>query len=163
MSFFSLFITLVLISVVHSGTIRDINNDSSCETHIDKLDTCKAIISFSGDCYSSTVDISKTEYAKCLTNSFFWSYPLNNMTLIIGTQFTQQQQPYTILIDNEQVISTVSHVYRIINDKETEVTTQEKSLKQHSDTNYQIILKFQGPTKLGRYGVNINYESYQRL
>jgi hypothetical protein len=150
---FTFFILLVALTT-HAQPIND-----SCQSHIDKLKTCSAVISFSGDCYSSKVDLSNTEYAKCASNSFFWSYPLNNMTLVIETQFTQNHQPYTIRLDNAQIMQAVSHVYRIINNKEIDITTKDKTLTQKSDSNYQIILKFQGPKHLGRYGVNINYES----
>jgi len=91
--------------------------------------------------------------------NFFWSYPVNNMTLIIETPFTQKHQHYTITLDNEQVYGAITNVYRIINDKEIKITTPDKTIIQHSDSNYQIILKFQAPTHLSRYGVNINYES----
>ncbi len=56
-------------------------------------------------------------------------------------------------------MTAVSHVYRVFNDQEDEITTKEKTLKQDSDKNYQIRLKFQGPTHLSRYGVNIDYKS----
>ncbi len=157
MSFSSSFLILLFASTVHARTITD----DSCETHINKLDTCWAIVSFSGDCYSSNVNLTNTEYAKCISNIFFWSYPLNNMTLIIETEFTQQHQSYTIHLDNEQLMSTVTNVYRILNNQEKEITTKDKILIQNSDSNYQIILKFQGPTHLGRYGVNIDYKSIQ--
>jgi len=155
MSGFSSLLILLLAFTVHARTIID----SSCETHINKMDACQAVVSFSGDCYSSTVNLSNTEYAKCTANSFFWSYPLNNLTLIIETSFTQKHQPYTIYLDNEQLMTAVSHVYRVFNNQEDEITTKEKTLKQDSDENYQIRLKFQGPTHLSRYGVNIDYES----
>jgi hypothetical protein len=52
-----------------------------------------------------------------------------------------------------------SHVYRVFNNEETEITTQDAKLIQYSDSNYQVILKFQGPSHLSLYGVNINYDS----
>ena len=155
MSFSSLFLILVITLTGHARTIID----SSCETHIDKINTCKAVISFSGDCYSTIVNMSNTEYANCTSNTFFWSYPRNNMTLIIDTQFTQKRQPYTIYLDNEQLMAAMSHIYRIFNNQETEITTKDRTLIQYSDVNHQIILKFQSPTQLSRYGVNIDYKS----
>jgi len=155
MSFSSLFLILFLALTAHARTIID----DSCQTHINKLDTCMAIISFSGDCRSSNVSLSNTEYASCTADNFFWSYPVYNMTLTTETLFTSQHQPFTIALDNEQLAGAISNVYRIINEHETEVTTHDKTLIQHSDSNYQIILKFQGPPRLSRYGVNINYKT----
>jgi hypothetical protein len=53
----------------------------------------------------------------------------------------------------------VSHVYRIFHHQETAVTTKEKILIQYSHSNYQIMLKFQSPPHLSRYGVDIYYNS----
>jgi hypothetical protein len=118
-----------------------------------------AIISFSGDCRSTNVSLSNTEYANCTADRLFWSYPLYNMTLTIETLFTRQHQPFTIALDNVKLSTAISNVYRIINNQETDVTTHDKTLIQHSDSNYQIILKFQGPTRLTRYGINIEYKT----
>lgn len=157
MSFLSSFLVLSLVLIVHSRTITD----DSCEKHIDKLDTCMATISTSGNCESFKVSLSDTEYSSCITNSFFWSYPLNNLTLIIETPFTFKKEPYSISLNNEQLSGAISNVYRIINNEEKEITTHDKVFTQHSDSNYQIILKFQGPTHLSRYGVNIDYKTVQ--
>jgi hypothetical protein len=154
MAFSFTFLILFLALTAHAGTIND-----SCETHIDSPKTCSAVISFSGTCYSSKVVLSNTQYAKCTSNNFFYSYPRNNMTLVIETQFTQKHQPYTIYLDNERLMGAFSHVYRVFNNEETEITTQDAKLIQYSDSNYQVILKFQGPARLSLYGVNINYDS----
>ncbi|UJR07733.1 hypothetical protein I4U23_012017 [Adineta vaga] len=155
MAYLSLFVIALLASFTHARTL----GDSSCGSHLDKLDTCSATISFSGECYSSKIDLKDTEYAKCTTNAFFWSYPVNNMTLVIETKFTQQRQPYSINLDNTQLKGAILHVYRVFNNQETEITTQDKVLVQRSDSNYQVILKFQAPTQLSRYGVQIDYKS----
>jgi hypothetical protein len=156
MSFSSLFLILFLaLTIIQAETITD----DSCETHISKLKDCDAIISFAGDCQSSIVSLNNTEYAKCTSNTFFWSYPVNNMTLIIETPSTRIHQAYTIALDNEQLIGALTNVYRIINNQEIEITTQDKTLIQHSDSNYEIILKFQARTHLSRYGVNIIYKT----
>ncbi len=152
MSFLSSLVILCLALTIHAL-------DDSCETHIYTLKTCSAIITFSGNCQSMTVNLSHTEYAQCTSNGFFWSYPLNNLTLVIETLFTEKHQAYKISLNNEQLFGAITNVYRIIDNKEIEITTHEKTLIQQSDSNYQVILKFQGPTRLGRYGVNINYES----
>ena len=83
------------------------------------------------------------------------------MTFLIERLFIEQHQAYTIHLDNQQVMSAVSHVYRIFNNQEKDITTLDETLIQYSDTNHQVILKFLGATQLVRYGVNINYRSVQ--
>ncbi|CAF1093438.1 unnamed protein product [Adineta ricciae] len=151
------FIFAIVGLVSFSGAQTLIND--SCESHVDKLSTCAGTISFSGDCYSSKIELRDTEYVKCTDVNFFWSYPLNNMTLVIETPFTQKRQRFTVSLETQPLQGAVSHVYRIIDDQETDVTTREPILTQDSDANYQVILKFQGPTRLSRYGVVIQYES----
>lgn len=80
------------------------------------------------------------------------------MTLVLDSPFTGSQQKYQMSFDNQQIMSAVSHVYRIIDGEEIDVTTTEPKLIQTSDDNYQIILKFEGPTSLTRYGLNIVYD-----
>ncbi|CAF2503513.1 unnamed protein product [Rotaria sp. Silwood2] len=153
LSAFSSICLLLFTSVL----IVESNVIHTCQALVDKLDTCMAVVQFGGDCNSGIVNLTDTDYAKCNTTSFFWSYPLNNLTLMIETPFTHQHEPYSIYLDNEQLMSAVSHVYRIFNNQETDVTTKDKTLIQYSDSNYEIILKFQGPEYLHRYGVNIDY------
>ena len=133
--------------------------DDSCETHLSVLTECQGLISFSGECRSAIVNLTNTEYSQCDAVNFFWSYPLNNMTLILDAPFTRSRQAYSMDFDNDQIMSGVSHVYRIFNNQETDVTTHDANLVQYSDSNYQIILKFQGPSRLSRYGLNISYKS----
>ncbi|CAF1363336.1 unnamed protein product [Rotaria sordida] len=154
LSALSSIVLLLLISViiVENSVIK------SCKAQVDKLDTCMSVVQFPGDCNSGIVNMTDTDYEKCITMSFFWSYPLHNLTLIIKTPFTQQHQLYAIHLDNEQIMSAVSHVYRIFNNQEIDVTTKDKTLTQYSDSNYEIILKFQGPDRVHRYGVNIDYK-----
>lgn len=149
----------VLISLILFSIHTQIRVDASCDTHISNLEKCSAVISFSGNCQSMIVNLSETEYANCTANQFFWSYPLNNLTLIIETPMTDERRAYTMSLNNEQLAGAISNVYRIINGKESEVTTHEKILRQDSDGNFQVILKFQGPKQLSRYGVNIDYTS----
>ncbi|CAF2510894.1 unnamed protein product [Rotaria sp. Silwood2] len=118
---------------------------------------CSATISVHTDCKSSTVDLTDTEIANsCTTGSFFWSYPTNNLTIIIKTPFTKKQEAFKIDIDNQQLMQYVLHVYRVFDDKELEVTTTADRLIQDS-SNYEIALKFEGPPNLMYYGVFINY------
>ena len=83
------------------------------------------------------------------------------MTFIVETPFTQSKQGYILYIDNVQLAQGISRVFRIFNNQETEVTTRGDKLIQYSDANYQIILKFEGPKQLSRYGVVIDYKTVQ--
>ncbi|CAF0874109.1 unnamed protein product [Rotaria sp. Silwood1] len=154
----SFVLSSIILLLFTSVLIVENSVTNSCQAQVDKLDTCMAVVQFSGDCNSGIVNLTNTDYAKCNTTSFFWSYPRYNLTLMIETPFTKKHQPYTIYLDNEQVMSAVSHVYRVFNNQETDVTTKDRTLIQYSDSNYQIILKLQGPDRLQRYGVNINYD-----
>jgi hypothetical protein len=78
--------------------------------------------------------------------------------MIIETPFTEKQKAYAIYIANEGMMGPVEHIYRLINDQEIEITTTDSKLIQYSDSNYQIILKFQSPSEFTYYGVFIDYE-----
>ncbi|CAF1580642.1 unnamed protein product [Rotaria magnacalcarata] len=60
--------------------------------------------------------------------------------------------------DNDHMMGAISNVYRLIDGKETEVTTTASKLIQYADSNYQVVLKLQGPPNLFYYGVFIDYE-----
>ncbi|CAF1081794.1 unnamed protein product [Rotaria sp. Silwood1] len=150
--------SIVLLSLI-SILIVENSAVNSCKAQVYLSDTCRTTVSVPNDCNLGIFNLTNTAYAKCNTMSVFWSYPQHNLTLIIETSFTQQHQRYAIYLDNEQLMSAVSHVYRIINNQERCVTTKDKTLIQYSDSNYKIILKFQGPERLERYGVNINYDA----
>lgn len=85
------------------------------------------------------------------------------MTFIIETPFTHSRQGYIVYFDNVQLTQGISRVFRIFNNQETEVTTRGDKLIQYSDANYQVILKFEGPQQLSRYGVVIDYETSQMV
>ncbi len=58
-------------------------------------------------------------------------------------------------------MKVVLHVYRIFNNEETEVTTREGTLVQVSDSNYQVILNFQGPPSSTRGNVIVVYGAFK--
>lgn len=150
--------SIILLSLICVLTIES-KTTQSCEGQVDKLDSCMAVVQFPGDCDSAIVNLTNSDYAKCNSSNFFWSYPLHNLTLVIETPFTTQHQQYAIYLDNKQAMSGVSHIYRIINKQEQDVTSKDETLIQYSDSNYKIILKFQGPNRLQRYGVNLQYNA----
>ncbi|CAF0908376.1 unnamed protein product [Rotaria sordida] len=149
------FLFLISVLIVENSAVK------SCKAQVYPSDTCRTSLSVPNDCDSGIFNLTNTDYAKCNTMNIFWSYPQKNLTLIIETPFTEQHQRYAIYLDNEQLMSAVSRVYRIINNQERCVTTKDKTLIQYSDSNYKIILKFQGPESFERYGVNIDYNVLQ--
>jgi hypothetical protein len=158
----SIFLALVVFTATcYAAPMDDSINTHSCKTFITKWDTCRAGISTSGGCQSSTINLTNTEYAQCLSNSFFWSYPMNNLTFIIETPFTQPRQGYLINFNNGQLPQETFRVFRIVNNQENEVTTLADQLIQYADANYQVILKIEAPTSMTYYGVYITYTTVE--
>lgn len=154
---FLLLLTVAIISFIEAVPITE-NIISTCDADYDEYRLCSQSISSPAGCKETKFNLSNTNTSKtCTSVNLFWNYPVDNLTTIIETPFTQKKQAYKLYIDNEQLTPYISHVYRILNGKETEVTTTDKILIQHSDANYQVILKFQGPPTLYYYGVFINY------
>jgi len=101
-------------------------------------------------CKSAFLNLGNTEYKSCSTVGLgWWSDSTNNLTLTIETSFTQQNQPYIINLNNQQLKQFKDYsvkFYRILNNQETELISTDDIITLNSDSNYQIILKFQGPT-----------------
>ena len=132
MTVFLLLTTVVIISLVQ-GTPVTKDTIDSCDAQFYSYSSCSGTISSTGGCKASTLNLGNTIYSK-------------------------KKQAYTIYVDHECLNGAVSHVYRLFNGQETEVTTTNSKLIQYSDANYQVILKLQGPPRLTYYGVFINYE-----
>ncbi|CAF1452002.1 unnamed protein product, partial [Didymodactylos carnosus] len=115
---------------------------------------CRAAIQTDLECSNSALDIGQTKYVTCDAVQFSWSYPMNNLTITIGTQYTYQRKPFTLYLDNRG-----QTIYRIHDGgQETEITSRDKVIIQYSDANYQIILKFQEADTIGPYLGFINYK-----
>jgi hypothetical protein len=147
----------VIISIIKAVPITE-NIIHSCDAEYDDYQPCSWSISSPPDCKETKLNLTKTNISKtCTSVHLFWNYPVDNLTAIIDTPFTEKKQAYKLFIENEQLQPYISHVYRILDGRETEVTTTNKTLIQYSDANYQVILKFEGPPTLYYYGVFINY------
>lgn len=118
---------------------------------------CTATVMTDG-CENSTLDLQHTEFADCESVHFFWSYPQHNFTMIIASPFTAQKNAFTVYLENRAVRAGVNQIFRVYKGQETDVTTSDDVLVQHSDTDYLCILKFVAPENLQRYGVNVNWE-----
>jgi hypothetical protein len=155
--FYILLLTIVIGSFVQAVPVTE-NIIHSCDAYYYDYGLCSDSISSPPGCKETKLDLANTNTSKtCTSVHLFWNYPVANLTTIIETPFTQKKQAYILYIDNAQLKPYISHVYRIVNGQETEVTTSDKTLIQYSDANYQVILKFEGPSTLYYYGVFINY------
>lgn len=139
---FLLAIGLVQITFItaDSCTAKTLTSSLSCWSGVVSPRTCQ----------SASLNLGNTEYASCSTVGLgWWSDSTNNLTLTIETSFTQQRQPYSINLNNQQLKQFKEFsvkFYRILNNVETELISADDNIRQDSDSNYQIILKFQGPT-----------------
>ena len=153
--------SLLLVILVHAVPITD-GDGRSCNVQIYSSYECSATVSTSRSCQASHLSVANSSLVSCKQVSMFWSYPMNNLTMTIETPFTQGHQQYTISVDNHQLMGAISHVYRVLNNKETEVTTTSPQLILNSDSNYQIILKVVAPPELMYYGVFIKYDVFTK-
>jgi hypothetical protein len=51
-------------------------------------------------------------------------------SILIETPFTKTRRPFMIELDNRRMMNVILHVYRLINGRETEITTKENKIKQ---------------------------------
>ncbi|CAF3670398.1 unnamed protein product [Rotaria socialis] len=148
------FIVLLVITVARAASAQD----RQCDMQAYRDSDCVATISFPYSCPSASVDLTNLDFLKsCTSVNLRWAYPANNLTLIIGTH---QHQAFTISINNDRLMNFVSHVFRIIDDKETEVTTKDHKLIENSDSHYQIKLKLHVPPELMPYLGFVDYNIY---
>ncbi|CAF3280909.1 unnamed protein product [Rotaria socialis] len=156
---FVLLVSVIVRPVVLGVPVRDNDVHESCEAQFWSNDLCSGTVSVRGDCKTATLNFAHTNMSEiCTSINFFWSYPIGNLTIIIETPFTIKQQNYMVQFDNDHMMGAISNVYRLIDGKETEVTTTASKLIQYADSNYQVVLKLQGPPNLFYYGVFIDYE-----
>jgi hypothetical protein len=150
-----LLVAVLVNSIVHALPL----NGSLCDPHIQELNKCNIGVGFAAICNSSTLNLVNTNLSNsCSSVNIFWSYPMNNLTVVIETPYTQQRQPYTIHLHSRQLKSQISHIYRLLQGQEIERTKIGNTVIEKSDSNYQVILKFQAPTQLKFYGLFIAYD-----
>ena len=125
----------------------------------DSSTPCHGIISVPGSCTSATARLATTTLKSCDAVGINWGYPMNNLTIIIETPFTQQRQPYAIHIDNWFFKLYPLPMYRILDGKETEIKITDDPIVQKSDSNYQVIIKLQADTTIGYYLAIFNYNA----
>lgn len=141
--------------------IRAASQDTcSCKPSVFDYSECSLTISGQTCCKSLKVKLDKYPKIKsCTSVEIFWSYPTNNLTLVIKTSATPARQPFRIRLAQQQLNSVISHVYRVVRNQETELkASNDGSSVVRSDSDYRVVVKFQGPSKLMFYGVFIKYD-----
>lgn len=134
------------------------STNNSCVPDLFQFSRCHPTVSFDFDCRTSTFNLAQhRNISSCSSVNIFWSYPMNNLTVIIQTQWTQKHRPYTIHVRANYLKPQILHLYRINQGIEKEIKIRGKVIKEKSDKNYEVILKFQAPKTLQFYGVFIEY------
>lgn len=151
-AFIFLVATITYFFVVDGSQISD-----SCHARTSSFAKCTATVMTDG-CEDSTLNLKDTEFADCDSIQFFWSYPQYNLTINIASAFTTKKTAFDVYLQNKEVRTGVNKIFRIRDGQETDETTSDDILVQHSDENYLCILKFVAPERLQRYGVNIDWE-----
>ena len=142
--------TLLLLLTL--GLVRSApTTDESCTARLlDSFLPCWTGVTSPRTCKSASLTLGGTKYQSCSTVGLgWWSDSTNNLTLTIETPFTQERQPYSILLNNQDLAKFTVYsakIYRIINDQEIELKPVDHVMTQYSDSNYQIKLKYQGST-----------------
>ena len=151
---------LVLLVIFFGTNLIDtvVGNNNTCVPSIYQYDRCHPTVSMEFECSASTWNLAENQnISSCSSVEIFWSYPMNNLTIIIQTIWTEKHRPYTIHLQAKNLKPQILHLYRIEQGVEKQVKIRGKVIKQKSDENYQIILKFQAPKILQFYGVFIRY------
>jgi hypothetical protein len=141
---------LVLLSIGFIQAIPAV--DESCKVQIYNWEgPCAGLIIVPKTCTSATADLSTTKFESCDRVDLTWSYPMNNLTIIVETPYTKQHQPYTINIDNINFKLYPLPIYRIEDGHERQIKTTADVIVEKSDSNYQVIMKLQAESTIGYY------------
>lgn len=152
----SMFLLLLSIGLAQAIPI----GDEPCKAQINNSSgPCNGMIRVPYSCKSAIADLTTTGFKSCDTVDFSWAYPLNNLTIFVVTPFTQQHQPYAIHVDNRPFKEYPMPIYRILDGKETEIKTTDDLIVEKSDSNYQVVLKFQAQTSVSYYLSFIRYNT----
>ena len=147
-----LFLVLLSTGFVQGASVID----EQCEGQISAWsDPCTGAIIVPRSCLSAIVYLEMTPFKSCDALYFMWSYPMNNLTMIIETPFTPHHQSYSVHLSNPQGYDI--RKYLIVNGHEVEIKSTEDIIVLNSDSNYQIRLKLQAETTISYYGFPIAY------
>jgi hypothetical protein len=151
-------ITFLVVLSISFIQVIPITSESCKAQILDSSNPCSSSVIVSRSCDTATLNLGETRFKTCTEVRLFWSYPMNNLTVTVETPFTQQHQPYTINIDNRLIKDYSVGIYRILNGQEIHVKSVDDVIVQNSDSNYQIILKFQAEKTITYYGFPFMYK-----
>lgn len=144
---------------MYSTPVKDIFYINTCNALIDRYSNCTARVESVDGCTEAIINFTNTPSAQCNGINYLWAQAANNLTMIIETSYTKVHQAYKIIFNNSWLMELVTHVYQIINNQEIEVTTKASTLTLNSDSNYQIIVKFESPADPPISATGISYEA----
>jgi len=147
---------VLIVGIVHALPI----SSDSCESSIIQQHTCNIRVIVPRECKSPTLNLTGSNVStSCSSVEIYWKYPMNNLTVIIETPFTEKHQPYSIRLQNQQLKTQISHIYQVCKSSaHTELKSQDDIITVKSNEDYQIILEFQAPTKFIFFGAFIKYD-----
>ncbi|CAF1281737.1 unnamed protein product [Rotaria sordida] len=153
LSLIFLFIAAFIGTVTYAAPV---SNDA-CQAKFDNRDTCRIGVMADFSCLISTLNLAETNLASCNSGSIFWSYPSNTLKVTFKTLFTQKRQPFSIRLDTEEIMLAVSRVCQVSPEASFELQPVGNIIIAKSDSNYEVVLKFEAPPRWKFYGRNINY------
>ena len=83
-------------------------------------------------------DSSKVSDARI---EIIWQNPRQPLTLVIVTPYTEKQEAFLVHLINP-ADGSLSKAYRIIDETEVELSSDDRFWKMQSDSNYEVVLKF---------------------
>ena len=156
-SLFSFFIiAAVTVTVAYAQT----TTTNPCEPRVSSVTPCHLSVSVNQQCKSAIISFPGTNFTNsCNSTEIFWNYPQNNFTFIIDTPFTATHQRYTLQLSVYPRQPQMFRVFQVQTDgATTELKFRSDIITVRSDSNFQVGLKFQGPSRFIVYGVYIRYD-----
>lgn len=88
-----LFLLLLFMTIVLGTPVSDEDNPTSCESYLWDYETCAGTINGHSGCETSVLNLRNTNTSElCDSVHFFWSYPIDNLLMIIETPFTKNNK-----------------------------------------------------------------------
>ena len=158
--FSSLLSFSIVAAVFVTGAYAQTTTTNPCEPRVSSALPCYLGVSVNPQCKSAILRFPGTNLTKkCNSANIFWNYPQNNLTFIIDTPFTATRQPYTLRLSVYPTQPQMFRVFQVQPDgTTTELNIQSDIITVRSDSNFQVRLKFEGPSRYIVYGVFIRYD-----
>ncbi|CAF4096520.1 unnamed protein product [Rotaria sp. Silwood2] len=156
--FTSLSLTFIFIAAFIDTIIyaAPVNNDI-CKANFFDEGICDIGVSVPGSCQESTLNLAQSKLVSCNSGSIFWNYPMNTLIVTFETPFTQKRQSFSIRLNKQQINQAISRVCQVSPNGSSELKPIGNIITAKSDSNYQVVLKFEAPSTMRFYGVFIKY------